>query len=191
MGELIKEERKVGIILSESDTNSGEDEESTEDVNHLENAYKSLRENESLSMEEKNSLIDFVDRTVTCTLNPQLAAKMIDVNKTREDGLKIIEIVKEVQIHHHTKSCKKHGCTSACRFRFPKFPMWKTIITKSQVYDENEDAKNEREEKNKKVLENVMTVLEAEEVIEEIMSEYNKDMESIDEYRERQRATER
>merc|ERR1711867_239059 len=87
MGELIKEERKVGIILSESDTNSGEDEESTEDVNHLENAYKSLRENESLSMEEENALIDFVDRTVTCTLNPELAAKMIDVNKTREDGL--------------------------------------------------------------------------------------------------------
>merc|ERR1711867_430761 len=153
MGELIKEERKVGIILSESDTNSEEDDNSTEDVNHLENAYKSLRENESLSTEEENALIDFVDRTVTCTLNPELAAKMIDVNKTREDGLKIIEIVKEVQIHHHTKSCKKHGCTSACRFRFPKFPMWKTIITKSQVYDENEDSKK----KNRKKRENEKT----------------------------------
>ena len=124
-----------------------------------------------------------MDRTVTCTLNPDLAAKMIDVSKTREDGLKIIEIVKDVQIHYHTKSCKKHGCTSACRFRFPKFPIWKTIITKSQVFDEDTDAKNERLERHAKVLEKVMIVLEEAEVIEGIMSEYNKDMESIDEYK--------
>ena len=62
--------------------------------------------------------------------------------------------------------------------------MWKTIMTKSQVFDENEDARNEREDKNRKDLEKVMTVLETEEVIEEIMSEYNKEMESIDEYRQ-------
>ena len=65
ISDLIKEERLVGIILSERDTNSEEDENPTEDVNHLENAYKSLRENESLSTEEENALIDFVDRTVT------------------------------------------------------------------------------------------------------------------------------
>ena len=61
--------------------------------------------------------------------------------------------------------------------------MWKTIITISQVCDEDEDAKNERIDKNKKVLEKVMNVLEEDDVIEEIMNEYNKEMESIDEYR--------
>ena len=141
ISELIKKERRVGIILSKDDENSEKDDKSTEDVNHLENAYKSLRENKSLSTDEENALTDFVDRSVTCTLNPELAAKMVDVKKNREDGLKIIKIVKEVQVHHHTKSCGKRGCTSACRFRFPKFPMWKTIMTKSQVCDEDEDAK--------------------------------------------------
>ena len=156
---------------------------STEDINHLEAACRKLRKYQPLSKDEENALIDFVDRTVTCTLNPDLAAKMIDVSKTREDGLKIIKIVKDVQVHHHTKSCRKQEGTSACRFRFPKFPMWKTIITKSQVLDENTDAKNERLERHAKVLETVMIVLEEAEVIEGIMSEYNKDLESIDEYR--------
>ena len=173
---MIKKEKEVGIILSEGDNTE-------DDVNHLENAYRKLRENEPLSKEEENALIEFVDRSVTCTLNPEMAAKMIDVNKTREDGLTIIEIVKDVQVHHHTKSCGKRGCTSACRFRFPKFPMWNTIITKSQVCDEDEEAKNERIEKNRKVLEKVMNILEEDDVIEEIMNEYNKEMESIDEYR--------
>ena len=72
---------------------------------------------------------------------------MIDVNKSKEDGLKIIEIVKAVQIHHHTKSCKKHGSTTACRFRFPKFPMWRTILTKHLVDDDDSETRNERVER--------------------------------------------
>ena len=112
---LIKEEKKVGVVLCPDD-NTPEKEEETEEVNHLENAYRNLRENKPLSESEEKSLIDFVDRSVTCTLNPEMAAKMIDVNKTKEDGRKIIKIVKEVQVHHHTKSCKKNGCTSTCRF---------------------------------------------------------------------------
>ena len=62
ISELIKEERKVGVILSNREENS-EEEESTKDVNHLENAYCSLRENVPLSEDEENSLIDFVDRS--------------------------------------------------------------------------------------------------------------------------------
>ena len=145
--ELIKEERKVGVILSNKESSEEEystieeEEIPTKDVNHLENAYRSLRENVPLSETEENSLIDFVDRSVTCTLNPEQAAKMIDVNKTKEDGMKIIKIVKEVQVHYHTKSCKKNGCTVNCRFRFPKFPMWKTILTKSQMDETDPDAK--------------------------------------------------
>ena len=135
------------------------EDKATENVNHLEEAYRSLREYKPLSTDEENALIDFVDRTVTCTLNPDLAAKMIDVSKTREDGLKIIEIVKDVQVHHHTKSCKKLESSSACRFRFPKFPIWKTIITKSQVLDEDTDARTERLERHAKVLEKAMNIL--------------------------------
>ena len=180
--ELIKEERKVGVILSNGEEKSSE-EESAKEVNHLENAYRNLRENMPLSEEEENILIDFVDRSVTCTLNPEVAGKMINVKKTREDGLKIIDIVKAVQVHYHTKSCKKNGCSTNCRFRFPKFPIWKTILTKNQVAEDDQDAIKERLERNQILLKKVMDVLEEAEVIDLIMSEYNKENESIEEYR--------
>ena len=89
---LIKEERNVGIILANKGESSEEVDQNKE-VNHLEKAYRNLRENVPLSETEEDYLIDFVDRSVTCTLNPEVAAKMIDVNKTRDDGLKIIKIV--------------------------------------------------------------------------------------------------
>ena len=36
------------------------------------------------------------------------------------------DLVKEVNVHHHTKSCKKG--TSTCRFSFPRLPSDKTLI---------------------------------------------------------------
>ena len=139
--------------------------------------------NKPLNKAEERALIDFVDRSVTCTTNPELAAKMIDVTKTKEDGIKIIEIVKACQIHHHTKSCKKRGCTGTCRFRFPKFPIWETILTKGQVDDNDEEAKKERIERQKALLESVMNVLEESDIVDDIMKDYNKNDESIEEYR--------
>ena len=180
ISELIKKERIVGVILS-NDECSSEVEESI--VNHLENSYRSLRENKPLSEAEENALIDFVDRSVTCTLNPQLAAKMIDVNKTKEDGMKIIEIVKAVQVHHHTKSCKKNGCAATCRFRFPKYPMWKTILTIFHMDEDDPEARKERREQHTILLKKVMDVLEETEVMDEIMLGYSKEDESIKEYR--------
>ena len=130
VADLIRAEKKLDIILSET-------READADVCHLENAYKSLRENVPLSEAEEEALIDFVDRSVTCTLNPELAAKMVDVNYTKEHGLKIIEIVKACMIHYHTKACRKYGSAVACRFRFPKFPIWKTILTRSHVDEDD------------------------------------------------------
>ena len=90
--ELIKEEKKVGIILSNSHTDERNYESSSE-ISDLEKAYRSLKENRPLTEAEENALIDFVDRAVTCTLNPELAAKMIDPKKDKQFGMKIIEIV--------------------------------------------------------------------------------------------------
>ena len=91
--------------------------------------------------------------------------------------------MKDVQVHYHTKSCKKNGCTVKCRFRFPKFPMWKTILTKTQVDDDDPDARKEKLERHKILLKKVMDVLEEEDVIDLIMSEYSKENENIEEYR--------
>ena len=148
----IKEERNLGIILSNDPEGLNEESCCMDDENHLGNAYRSLRENKPLKKAEERALIDFVDRSVTCTTNPELVAKMIDVTKTKEDGLRIINIVKACQIHHHTKTCRKRGCTSTCRFRYPKFPMWETILTKGQVDDKDEEAKKERIESQKALL---------------------------------------
>ena len=164
---LIKKERRIGIILS--DDGEDDEEESDAEVNHLEKAYRNLRENNALNKSEEKALIDFVDRSVTCTLNPEMAAKMIDPNKTRDDGQRIIEIVRSCQVHYHTKTCKKYGIVTACRFRFPKFPMWETIITNSQQSEDTKEKKEEKENKHRKVLDSVMNVLDDEGKIEEIM----------------------
>ena len=86
-------------------------------------------------------------------------------------------------MHHHTKSCSKRGCTGTCRFRFPKFPMWETILTKGQVDDKDEDERKERIERQKALLESVMNVLEESDIVDDIMNNYDKNNESIEEYR--------
>ena len=168
VSKLIENERKANIILSNNRKDMTYYKENRE-MSHLENAYKSLWENRPLSEPEEEALIDFVDRSVTCTLNPDLVAKMIDPKKSRNFGQKIIDIVKECMIHYHTKACKKFGCATNCRFRFPKFPMWQTILTSGYVYDEDEKKKQERVEKHKKVLKSVLEVLEDTEKLEKIM----------------------
>ena len=141
-----------------------------------------MRENRPLNDKEENALIDFVDRSVTCTLNPEMAAKMIDVKRTKEEGLKIISIVKACLNHYHTKSCRKNG-GPGCRFRFPKFPMWKTILTKNEIKGDDSESDKKKHEDQIKVLEKVMTVLENTEIIDDIMNKYDKENENIEEYK--------
>ena len=100
---------------------------------------------------------------MTCTLNPDLVAKMIDPTKPESFGKKIIDIVKDCMIHYHTRACKKFGCATNCRFRFPKFPMWQTKLTSGYISDKDEKKKEERLAQHKKVLESVLEVLEDEE----------------------------
>ena len=61
--------------------------------------------------------------------------------------------------------------------------MWKTILTKTQVDDDDPDARKEKLERHKILLKKVMDVLEEEDVIDLIMSEYSKENESLEEYR--------
>jgi hypothetical protein len=116
-------------------------------------------------------------------LNPELAAKMIDANYDKEHGLKIIKIVKECMIHYHTKACRKYGSVVACRFRFPKYPIWKTILTSCHVDEDDLEARKERMDKHKKVLASVLEILDNTEMIDSIMEEYDKENETISEYR--------
>ena len=128
-------------------------------------AYK-LRNNETLRKEEENALISFADKFVTCTLNPDMAAKMIDDTTSLSDGREIVKKAKETQTHHHTKTCKKHS--PECRFGIPMFPMWKTMLTRPLKGDTAEE-KSERRIKHKEVLKAVLDVLENGETMNEIV----------------------
>ena len=77
---------------------------------------------------------------------------------TEHDDLKlkadeVIEIVKCVNIHNHTRACKKYDTT--CRFGFLKFPIWKTLLAKPLPVSE----RKENLEKYSKILADVKTVL--------------------------------
>ena len=87
VSKLIEDERKVNSILAIGKYSMYSCDDGRE-VSNLEKAFKSLRENTPLSEAQEEALIDFVDRSVTCTLNPDLAAKMINPNKDKSYGMK-------------------------------------------------------------------------------------------------------
>ena len=59
----------------------------------LVDAFKKIRNEDILDSEDEDCLSSFADRFITCTLKDY---------KTKT-------IVEEVQIHHHTKACRKYG----------------------------------------------------------------------------------
>ena len=146
----------------------------------LENAFKNLRQNKKLTKAQENAMVNFVDRTATCTTNPDMAAKMMS-SSDDECGEKVVGIVRECMVHHHTKACRKHSTT--CRFRYPKYPMWETIITGNEEIAKDADGRKERRDKNQSVLMRVQKILDDEEVMEQIMENYDKETENLDEYR--------
>ena len=74
----------------------------------LERAFDKLRMNETLKKDEEDALVAFADKFVTCTLNPDMAAKMISATTSPSCGIEIVRKAKETQTHHHTKTCKKN-----------------------------------------------------------------------------------
>ena len=89
-----------------------------------------------------------------------MAAKMISKDTDISEGMKIVKIARETQTHDHSKTCKKHS--PECRFGMPRYPMWKTILSKPIKGDDDEE-KSDRRIKHKEVLKAVLGVLEDEE----------------------------
>ena len=79
-------------------------------------AFDKLRTNQNLTECELKSLVNFIDEFTTVSLHENSVGK--DVAK----------IVHEVNVHNHTKTCRKYN--DACRFNYPRFPTDKTIIAK-------------------------------------------------------------
>ena len=132
------------------------DEKLMKPLKGLKEVFQKLRNDESLSTEDLTCLENFVDGFTTVSLNPNLV------------GEDVVEIVQAVNVHHHTKTCKKYD--SSCRFNYPKFPTPKTIVAKPCKKEERQNIMNKCNE----ILQKVFTVLEEKEMIEKIMLDYSK-----------------
>ena len=113
---------------------------------------KSKHDPETLSPEQKMALIKrntanisaFADTFITCTL--------------KDPSTK--DIVQSVNMHQHTKTCTKYGGTN-CRFKYPKYPCKKTIISvPAKVIYEDPDEQKDKLKEAKAILEQVTKVLE-------------------------------
>ena len=78
--------------------------------------------------------------------DPEKAPKFIDTiiscSTNTKDAI-LNKIVKEVQVHHHTKSCRK-GKQNHCRFGYPKPPSSRTLIAVPLSNDMNDVEKKEK-----------------------------------------------
>ena len=126
----------------------------------LQEAYSKLRKSEALEGYERAALENFTDAFVTCTRCVTVA------------GEEAVRIAEEVNWHSHSSSCKKGG-RRTCRWKFPRFPLARTIFVDANREDQGGrmDAK-ERED----ILDRVMGVLVDESGIQKVLS---KTVESI------------
>ena len=121
------------------------------DMNMLEKDFpgikdimKKLKAQVCLTSTEKETMVKFIDRFVQCSLD--------------EKGL--VDIVTQVQRHHHSHTCYKKG--KKCRFGYPRFPCEETMIAqpmKSSNYS-SETAFNHEKKRLKNILSKVKDILE-------------------------------
>ena len=78
---------------------------------NIKSALEKIKNEEKLNDIEKKALAEFADLFISCSLK----------NPSTE------RIVRAVNIHFHTKTCRKY-CPK-CRFYFPRFPSLKTLIS--------------------------------------------------------------
>ena len=74
----------------------------------------------------------------------------------RKRAAKIVKMVKEVNTHHHTKTCRKYK--TDCRFKFPRYPSLFYIISQELPPTEN---KQELLSRVYCVLDNVQKVIKS------------------------------
>ena len=109
-------------------------------------ALSNLYLDAELTEGQKQAIINFVDTFTVCSLTDE----------------SVSEIVQAVQIHNHSKSCRKKN-PNTCRFGYPKFPSDRTIIAqklKSSDFESEEDCQKKMEE-HVETLKKVKTLLES------------------------------
>ena len=83
-------------------------------------AFKKLRDDVTLTEDEKRAIAILTDMFVSCSLNPDT------VHTDKALGQSIVDIIKEVNCHNCTNPCEKYG--DKCKYGFPKYPLKKTLV---------------------------------------------------------------
>ena len=133
----------------------------------LTQAYSKFRDDKKLTDTEKLAIAKLTDMFITCSLNPDT------VHDTM--GERLVNIVRAVNCHHHTRTCKKY--MDKCHYGFPKFPLKNTLVVdKNEFTDlmEDEDNNKSRSIYYTKILSDVEELLNNEEKTNEIMKSYVK-----------------
>ena len=133
----------------------------------LTEAFNKFKYEDFGDLDDDRPVINFIDQFTTVSLNED------------EVGKDVAKIVEEVNKHHHTKTCNKRSLE--CRFRYPKFPVWTTILVRPYK-SEFAEEKEKNLEHFVSILKKIREILEDEELIRKIMSKYNKRTETKEEY---------
>ena len=83
----------------------------TFNVDKVKSAFNAIKSEKRIGEDENEQLIKFADTFVSCS----------------KTSPKVRKIVEDVNIHHHTASCRKYD--KPCRFNFPRFPAMKTVLS--------------------------------------------------------------
>ena len=110
----------------------------------------------------------FIDEYTTVSIHENTVGKVV------------AKIAKEVNKHHHTKTCRKHDTT--CRFGYPRFPSPYTIIVTPCTANSPEE-KEKALIKNRQVLRKVQDIIEDEDAIQKIMEKCDKQNETKEEHK--------
>ena len=137
-------------------------------------AFKKFQTKEKLLEHEEQAVIAFVNKFTTCTLNEAVIASKTDDETLKKRARDIVQIVEAVNKHRDTKSCRKYN--TKCRFGFPRFPIWKTLISRPMETSGEEGDK--LKQKYKKVLKDVKELLDEKGIMESILEKTPKDLDT-------------
>ena len=154
------------LVLMNEEMKKNSKEKYTQPFKGIKRAFTKFRTGLDINDEEELTIINFIDQFVTVSINPD------------EVGAEVAKIAKEVQMHHHTKTCRP---LPKCRFRFPRFPVWKKILVKPYKSAFSEERSHYLQ-KYEDILKKVQVFLDDEEVIDSIMKQYNKESETKEDY---------
>ena len=121
----------------------------------LQESYNKLKNGKRLEAYERRALERFTDTFVTCTRCVSVA------------GAEAVKNAEETNWHGHSSSCKKGG-RRTCRWKFPRYPLERTIFV-----DANRDVEEEQRmdpKMREEILDRVMQVLVQEEGGKKVLS---------------------